>query len=435
MAMTNKRQKNYTKIGFIGAILCSLASQGLWAKGAGTSGGLSLVETTSARISALGEAAAAMSNDVAAFGYNPASLKSLETGQASFLYQKGLAEDAYGQFMIGAPMKHGNMGLSIGYYNGGTINLYDGTTERTVNAQTDMTVSLGYSNNVGPLSFGMTGKYLSSQLIESNRATAYAADLGLSMQASPRVRLGGAVQNIGTQLKFIEEGDNLPRIARGGMAISMMANKQATLLLDAAYHMNEQELRPSAGFEVNFGLLAVRAGFKGGADAQEFSIGTGIMMGQSNLDYSFGMVDGLDAQHRISLGMRFGGGSEPSAIFAKKAVREEIPQAVVAERKERKAAEEKEETASVTREQIENNIGEVAPAETPSVRHSLGSLDSKPRRVARRIYVVKAGDTLRGISERVYGTKSQASAIYSANKHLMDNPGDLAVGQKIILPE
>ena len=49
----------------------------LFAKGAGTSGGLTLLEPFGARTAALGEAFTAVSNDIAAFGYNPASFTRL----------------------------------------------------------------------------------------------------------------------------------------------------------------------------------------------------------------------------------------------------------------------------------------------------------------------------------------------------------------------
>lgn len=385
---------------------------------AGVSGGLTLIEAPGARAAALGEAFSAASDDISAMGYNPSSLKSLKSGQASFLYQKGLAEDAYGQFMIGTPSSKGAFGMSVGYYNAGTIDLYDGTTERTVNAQTDLSVGLSYANNLGPVSFGVTGKYLSSQLIESARATAFAGDFGLSAPVSSRIRIGGAVQNIGTELKFVEEGDSLPRIARGGMAISLLSNRSATLLLDSAYYMNEQELRPAAGLEMSFGLLAVRAGYRGGKGAQEFSIGTGVMLGRSNLDYSFGMMDGLDARHRISLSMRFGGMPTPAPFVKVTPV----------------------EKTMMARRGEENVAVEFDPMATtsPVARHSLGSIDKKKVESVRRttrVYIVRQGDTLGKIAFKHYGNKNLASRIYSANKHLMDNPNDLAVGQKIVIPQ
>ena len=157
---------------FVKQTLSVLSTIGLFvgfvqAKGVGTSGGLTLLEAYGARPAALGEAYTAATNDIAAMGYNPASLKSLETGHGSFMYQKGLAEDAYGHFMVGAPTRLGHLGLSIGYYNGGEIELFDGTQERTVNAQTDLTVAMGYAGSIGNLALGVTGKYLSSELIET----------------------------------------------------------------------------------------------------------------------------------------------------------------------------------------------------------------------------------------------------------------------------
>ena len=193
------------------------------AKGVGTSGGLTLIETSAARSAALGEAFTPVTNDVAAFHYNPASLGSLDNGHASFMYQKGLVDDAFGQFSMGTPIKQGSLGLSIGYYNGGDIELFDGTTERTVNAQTDLTVGIGYAHNFGKTSIGVTGKYLSSELIETEKAQAFAGDLGIGVPLHSRVHFGAALQNFGSQLKFVEEGDDLPRIARGGFVIKSLS--------------------------------------------------------------------------------------------------------------------------------------------------------------------------------------------------------------------
>src|SRR6185436_12092697 len=51
----------------------------LIAGGAGTSGGPTLTEPFGARPASLGEAFTAVTNDISAFGYNPASLKGLES--------------------------------------------------------------------------------------------------------------------------------------------------------------------------------------------------------------------------------------------------------------------------------------------------------------------------------------------------------------------
>jgi len=192
--------------------------------------------------------------------------------------------------------------------------------------------------------------------------------------------------------------------------------------MDGVYYMNEQQFRPAAGLEVNIGLLALRAGYKGGNGNEEFSIGTGLMIGRSSFDYSFGMMDGLDSRHRVSLSMRFSG--SPSGAAPVQLVNKLEPKLRVKKRVH-------EEVAAATPAKTEAMI-----AELPIARHSLGSLEQKKTAIRRnRVYIVREGDTLGKIAAKHYGTKTQAARIYSANKHLMENPSDLTVGQKIILPQ
>lgn len=398
---------------FLTLVLTTIGISTLYAGGVGTSGGLTLLEASGARASSLGEAFTGMNNDIAAFGYNPASLSTLSSGQASFLYEKGMAEDSYGQFMIGSPMKKSAMGLSVGYYNGGTIDLYDNGTSRSVTAQKDLSVALGYSRNFNGLSIGMTGKYLSSQLIDSYKASAYAADFGLSLGVGSRIRVGAAIQNLGSQLKFISEGDNLPRIARMGLSYNMIPGKWNTmLLLDAPYYLNEAEVRPAIGLETLVGPMAIRGGFKKTNGLNEFTVGAGFALGKSSIDYAFGLVKDLNAQHKVSLSMKFGGDTLGSnnVEFVKK--REMAPSTMA------RKVEEKDESMSENKPEI-----------TFVQRKSLAG-ESK----ARRIYVVEAGDTLGKIARKVYGDSREWKKIYVANQHILTEGQGIEVGQKIVLP-
>jgi len=279
-----------------------------YAAGVGSSGGATLIASPSARASALGEAFSASSNDIAGFSYNPASLNSLLSGHASFLYHQVLEDESFGQFMIGFPLPKGSLGFSVGYYDGGELDLFDGVTRRTVAAQQDIVISLGYAQKVGTASIGLTGKYLSSELGEVAKATAFAGDLGLQFPVHPRIRFGAAVQNMGTELKFVENGDPLPLIARAGLNILIVPGPLTTsLLLEAPYFLNEEEFQPSVGLEIGMGLLAIRTGYKWGREAESFSIGSGFLLGQISLDYAFGLVNSFETQHRVSLSTRFRG--------------------------------------------------------------------------------------------------------------------------------
>ncbi|MDA8806632.1 LysM peptidoglycan-binding domain-containing protein, partial [Opitutales bacterium] len=49
-------------------------------------------------------------------------------------------------------------------------------------------------------------------------------------------------------------------------------------------------------------------------------------------------------------------------------------------------------------------------------------------------YVVKKGDSLYAISEKVYGNSSYVNAIYSANRDTLKSKNSLKVGQTLRLP-
>jgi nucleoid-associated protein YgaU len=52
-----------------------------------------------------------------------------------------------------------------------------------------------------------------------------------------------------------------------------------------------------------------------------------------------------------------------------------------------------------------------------------------------RTYTVVSGDTLWGISERLYGKGSNYMKIFEANTDLLENPDHILPGQKLRIPE
>lgn len=359
--------------------------------GNGTVAGLSLLESPSARASALGESLVAGSDDIAALGYNPAALATLRSGHASFLYQKGIFDDSYGHFLIGSPSRRGGMGLSIGFYDGGEFEMSSGSSARTVTAQRDLVIGLSTARRYGRVSFGTTAKYISSEIAETASATAYAADLGLSVAATPRLRLGAAVQNVGTRLKYADSGDELPRMARLGGALSFRpAGLSASVLFDGTYRMVEKEFEPAAGLEVGFGVLALRVGYRGG-DRREFTAGTGFYAGRASFDYAFGMTaSDLDASHRLSYSLRYGG-----------------------------------------RPTIANELARRPPARPRA------AVEVTSARIIRRVprtYEVKPGDSLASIAREHYGDSRLWRDIHRANSHLISDATRVEPGQKLVLP-
>jgi len=280
------------------------------AAGVGSSAGLTLIEPASARAASLGEAFVARSNDISAFAYNPASLNSLKDSQLSFSYQKRFDDESFGQLLLGTPLKKGALGFSVSYFDAGKLELIDGQTSRTVTAQRDLAVSLGYSIQHKSVSYGVTGKFISSELGETVSGSAVAMDAGIQRLLHPRLRFGAAIQNIGTDLKYINEKETLPRIARVGLSWTAVPNKfPMGLLLEVPYFINEEKFSTSLGLEVLVNLLHVRAGYQIGNGLEGLSVGTGFLINQFSVDYAFGFANELDSQQHLSVSLKFGGPS------------------------------------------------------------------------------------------------------------------------------
>jgi len=75
-------------------------------------------------------------------------------------------------------------------------------------------------------------------------------------------------------------------------------------------------------------------------------------------------------------------------------------------------------------------------AEQPSPAASSASGDNQPASTAasHQIYHVVAGDTLTKIATKYYGDSAKWDVIFEANKDTLPSPGDLRVGQTLVIP-
>lgn len=391
------------------------------------SGALSLLEGSGASIAGIADAGTAVKNDVTSMAYNPAGIGTLESGQASFFYQKGLIGDAFGRLTIGSPVGKNAYGLSIGYYNAGTVELYDGVNTTNATAQKDYTITLGYARTVGAMNVGTNLKYLKSTLIDQYTASAYAADFGMHMDVTSRLGIGAAVQNLGSGLKYDQTADPLPTAARLGASYLMSQGKMpTTLYLDAPYFTNERQLQPAVGLSVAFGMLTLRGGYKNVDGSSQFTMGTGIGIGRTTVDYAFGLADNLDASHRVSLNMKFGGASAAPVMVQGTSVKP-----LGAKPESTKTAATKSAATKPTALQITQT-----PVVSPAHAYTLGGVQSSNTGYrAHRVYVVQEGDTLASIAKSEYGDARLWKFIYNANTHLVEDPSKITKGQKIVLPD
>jgi nucleoid-associated protein YgaU len=92
---------------------------------------------------------------------------------------------------------------------------------------------------------------------------------------------------------------------------------------------------------------------------------------------------------------------------------------------------EKKEEPVVAKEPLPTPAEPKDPTPTPVKKAdaALATVDGK------KVYTVQSGDTLSGISSKVYNTSRHYQKIYEANKDVIDDPNTLLVGAKLVMPD
>lgn len=293
-------------------LACFLAVTG-FASAKGTSGAQFLKVVASPRIAAMGQTFAAVSDDVNSITYNPGGLASLNKKEIT-LVQNAWIQDIANQYLaVGVPIeKLGIIGLGVNMLSVKDIEKMDSSQNSlgTYNSN-DMAITLAYATKMNnKLNLGLNVKMVNCK-IDDETASAYGADIGAIYKASPKLDFGISVQNIGTELKFIEEGDPLPMTVRLGGAYKAM--DQLLIGLDVHYP-NDADLAVSLGAEYKLKagdklIFPIRAGYKSGYETEEMSgLGTGLGVLYDNLlsiDFAWTPMGILGDSMKLGIGFRF----------------------------------------------------------------------------------------------------------------------------------
>jgi len=282
----------------------------LWAKGAGTSGAIVLEHPVGARASGMAEAYTAVGGEICVLHYNPASLISLSNREVSFSYQRGLADDNFMTLLYGQPTPFGVLGGAFSYYTAGDMEMIDSDGDKwTAKAEQDIVIVAGFARKfLENLPMGVNLKIISSKLVEVETGTAFAIDLGgLYYPPLEGLNIGLAIRNLGTKLKFLEEGDSLPLTISVGAAYEKPFGRQKILVsIDLPFLVYEQVITPAIGFEFNWReMVQGRLGYRFNIDDTGLTLGTGLTYRNYFINYAFGLADKLESAHRVSLGLRF----------------------------------------------------------------------------------------------------------------------------------
>jgi hypothetical protein len=289
---------------------------------AGTTGATFLKIEAGARPVAMGGAFVAVADDANTTYWNPAGLGWLEEREITAMHNEWLEDIRYEFLGYAQPIKSEGRAQGFGvsvmclYMSG----LESRTTETPEPEGTfsayDIALAGAYACEVGKdVSIGANVKLI-HQRIEEETAWSGAVDLGLLYKQSRRregLRLGFAVQNIGSGIKFIKESDPLPLNIKAGIARSFelpQIKSKLTLALDVNAPIDNV---PNGHLGVEFVYkkienieLAGRVGYKTSTISDlnalsGFSAGAGFLWKRMGVDYVWVPYGDLGNTHRISL--------------------------------------------------------------------------------------------------------------------------------------
>ena len=270
-----------------------------------------------ARAAGMGEAQVAVAEGPDALYWNPAGLAAYDRGAVSFSHNEWLEDVRYEYLGLSYPLLNvGTFAFTAGRVSMGEI---EGRNEQgdptgTFSAS-DMVLSFGYARRLwGILSVGAGAEYVTEK-IENESAAAFAGTAGAMVDTTlPGLAAGVSASNVGGELKFIEVGDPLPLVVRGGLAYLLPFGgdtNELTVAADMVKFNDSDDVKFNGGVEYWFmGTVAARAGYKANYDLDGITGGLGFKYAPTAkvglaADYAYADMGVFGATHRISVGMLF----------------------------------------------------------------------------------------------------------------------------------
>ncbi len=312
------RPKQDRAIPLILAALLTVATQQLAAGSSGTEGAAFLDIPVGSAPAALGSAYTALATDAYAPVWNAAGLGSLDSTQIAGQHLSYLESMHYEFMSIVHPLgdveqqnaTHRGIGLSAQYFGSGDLTGTDleGNNTGTFTSYYG-SYNLAYGQSFGSrLSLGLAAKWINAR-IQDVTANAYGVDLGSLYKLTDHIRLAATVNNIGTQLKFLSDGDPLPLAVHLGGAYEP----------DAHWLLSTEGVYSKTGmtsFHAGAGwrpvtMVSLRLGYKN--DTQKglsaiagLTTGIGLHLWGQELDYAWAPYGDLGNAQYFSMLLRFG---------------------------------------------------------------------------------------------------------------------------------
>jgi len=309
---------------FAGISLLTLPSRGgasgfLTQSSKGVTSGQFLKLGAGARATALGEAYSAVADDASALYWNPGGLTRIPGGSLALMHATYIESTFYDYAAYGQNLgTWGAFGLGAQFLSAGSITQTDtsGNDQGTFNPN-DMALSLGYAHTLFGGSVGVAGKLIRSTIL--NTAQTEALDIGVLSPGffEERIKLSLTATNLGGQLKYEQEAEDLPQAYRVGSQVRI--SDPWFFSLDGVAPNDNQ---PYIALGTEYTLKSsqdLSLSFRGGLNTRDtqdlsgfssFSFGVGVNFHDFSLDYAFLPLGTLGNTNQFSLSYKWGNAEE-----------------------------------------------------------------------------------------------------------------------------
>lgn len=263
---------------------------------------------SSSRATAMAEAATAVTDDAASPFWNPAGLARLGQRQLHVTHNAWIQGVRHEALAVAASSRRWSWGVHA------LLTSVDGIEQRIIASEEPLstfsshTVALGITlaRPLGEkLSLGLNLRYLYEK-IYTESANGYSVDFGAQVQTPlSGLRLGAAVQNLGSTSTLYREKLNLPETMRIGAGYTIPLAEGALRLLLAADYVKvfDKDSYVNAGVEIwPLAMLAMRAGYASNHSSRDLSMGFGLALNSLVMDYAYvPFKQGLGTTHQFSI--------------------------------------------------------------------------------------------------------------------------------------
>jgi hypothetical protein len=318
-------RRNFVRSAFVVAVLV-LLSLPLSADAAqvfekvGTLGGQSLKIGVGARAAGMGEAYVAIADDATAVYWNPAGIARLSGQSISINHTAWPANVLFDQaaYVFSVKWIPGMLGVNVRAL----------TMSRDIVRTTYLPEGTGETFDAGEWAYGVTYaraltdkfsagfsiNYVQTGLADV-KGTSTTFDFGTLYDVGILgAKIGMAIQNVGSDMTFIDEKVKMPVFFRVGGSFDVLQMGENKLITAAEFtHPPDNSEKLNLGAEYAFhDYLFLRGGYKMNYDTEGLTAGFGVKFpltlvksSVARLDYAYQDMNYLSAAHRVSLNVSF----------------------------------------------------------------------------------------------------------------------------------